>query len=696
MKNRWNDQDAAQFTDDLALRVYTSRLLGQDDSLVLHGGGNTSVKSQLTNLFGDSENVLYVKGSGWDLATIEAPGFAPVRMDALLKMARLDSLSDSEMVKAQRAAMLDPYAPNPSVEAILHALIPAKFVDHTHADAVVTITNSPGGEARIREIYGDSVLIIPYVMPGFILAKKIDELTQGVDWSRYQGMVLLKHGVFSFAEDAKTSYERMIDLVARAAEYLQSQKAFFLPASAGIGQSEGGKSGETQRHEQLDSAHPNLSPAKHETLLQLAQLRRAVSRQFGAALIAVSDRSDSAVEFANLPNVKEIANRGPLTPDHVIRTKPWPLVLPPLTDDSRPSADSGSEASVEAYANNYRAYFQRHDKGTLTCLNPAPCWAVWPGVGTLSFGARLKDATIIRDIVSHTLPAIRAAEKLGAWEALPEADIFAMEYWELEQAKLKKATSAPPLQGKIALVTGAASGIGKACVEVLRAQGAVVGALDLKWPDDKNDNGDVSAILKLSCDVTDSAALKVAVDATVQAFGGLDIVIGNAGTFPPSAKLDAMPEELWDASIGVNLTAHQRLLTACADYLKLGIEPAVVMIASKNVPAPGPGAAAYSVAKAGQTQLARIAALELGEHGVRVNTLHPNAVFDTGIWTEEVLSKRAAHYGLTVEAYKTNNLLKQEVTSRDVAELACAMAGQLFKNTTGAQVPVDGGNERVI
>jgi len=655
MKSLWNDEEASEHMEHaLALRVYTSRLLGKEPSLVLHGGGNTSVKTMVRDIFGDKIETLYVKGSGWDLATIEATGFAPVQLDVLLRMAELESLTDSEMVKAQRAAMLDPFAPNPSVEAILHAIIPFKYVDHTHADAVVTITNTPDGEARIRKLYGKHVLVIPYVMPGFILAKTIRELTRDVDWQGIEGMVLLHHGIFTFSDDARESYERMIRLVSMA-EYDMEQHAPLTWEKA---------------------------KAK-EDLLALARMRKAVSKTSGAAMVARLDADDAAVAFSNLEGVADIATRGPLTPDHVIRTKPTPVIIQGDVEDA-----------VAGYAGNYQAYFARHSDGSLTCLDAAPRWAVWPGHGCVSFGRSVKDADIVSDIKDHTFPAILRAEAMGAWSVLSEADIFEMEYWELEQAKLKHGHRAPALQGKVALVTGAASGIGKACAEQLRREGSSVAALDI---DPK-----VTALfaqkdsMGLICDVRDRKALKQAVDATVRNFGGLDILISNAGVFPTGAHIEDISANVWEQSLAVNLSSHQALFAAAIPYLKLGIDPAIVVIASKNVPAPGPGAAAYSAAKAGLSQLARVAALELAPSGIRVNMLHPDAVFDTGIWTPEVIENRARHYNMTVEEYKTRNLMKVEIASRDVAELAAAMAGPLFAKTTGAQVPVDGGDERVI
>ena len=376
----------------------------------------------------------------------------------------------------------------------------------------------------------------------------------------------------------------------------------------------------------------------------------------------------------------------------MLRTRRIPVVL---SDDV--------VADVQRYVTDYDAYFARNlatyqqtfGNKPLKKLEPAPRWAIWPGHGTIAFAPSVKEASIINDINVHTIEAIHKAEGLGGWHTLPEFEIFEVEYWELEQAKAsRQSKGGPTLQGKVALVSGAASGIGKACVEALTAQGACVAALDI--------NPAISAlfgstsVLGQVCDVTQVDQLTAAVEATVRAFGGLDIVICNAGFFPKSQTIADMDANAWSRSLELNLTSHQQLIQASLPYLKLGLDPAILIIASKNVPAPGPGAGAYSVAKAGLTQLARVAALELGQFGIRVNVLHPNQVFDTGIWTQEVLESRAKSYGLSVEAYKRNNVLKTEITSKDVAALACAMAGPLFAKTTGAQLPIDGGNERVI
>jgi rhamnose utilization protein RhaD (predicted bifunctional aldolase and dehydrogenase)/NAD(P)-dependent dehydrogenase (short-subunit alcohol dehydrogenase family) len=656
VESLWNDDEAAGYSGELGLRVYTSRLLGRDKNLVLHGGGNTSVKIRETDRFGEEEEILYVKGSGWDLETIEAAGFSPVRLGPAARLATLPRLSDPEMVNELRTAMTLASAPTPSVEAILHAALPFKYVDHTHADAVVTLTNSRDGEALIREAYGDSAVVIPYVMPGFDLARLCAERFPAMAGPGTVGMVLLNHGIFSFGATARESYERMIALVRRAEELLERRGAWAL-----------GPFPETAATE----ADP----------LAIARLRHDVSRAAGVPMVLASRRDPRALAFARREDVSGIV-QGPATPDHVIRTKRLPLV--------------GRE--VEGYAGAYRSYFDEHaPKAAVakTMLDPAPRVILDPELGLVAAGRSAKDAAIAAEIYEHTMDIIERAERLGGYRALPASDLFDMEYWDLEQAKLAQAGKPAVFAGEVGLVTGAASGIGRAAVESLLARGAAVVGLDI-------DPQVASAFsrrdfLGLRCDVTVEAEVAGALAAAAAAFGGLDLLVLNAGIFPAARRIADLPLAEWDRVMRVNLDANLLLMRLCHPLLKLApAKGRVVVIGSKNVPAPGPGAAAYSASKAALYQLARIAALEWGSDGIRVNVLHPNAVFDTGVWTEEVLASRAAAYGLSVEDYRRNNVLKVEVTSRDVAELAAELCGPRFAKTTGAWIPVDGGNERVI
>lgn len=656
MKSLWNDEEASKFADDLGQRVYTSRLLGRDKSLVLHGGGNTSVKTTEKNLLGEEEEILYVKGSGWDLEKIEAEGFAPVRLDYVRKLADLESLADPAMVNELVTHMTRASAPAPSVETILHAILPYKFVDHTHADAVVTVTNSVNGEARIRDIYGDSVVVIPYVMPGFDLARLCAREFARQSGPQIIGMVLLNHGIFSFGATAQESYERMIDLVGRAEAYLQRQGAWDIV---------------------LTETKPAMSVG-----LELATLRKNISTAAGFPVVLARQTDVQSQSFARREDVAKIAQQGPATPDHVIRTKRLPLV----------------GRDVNAYVEAYKAYFAEHEpqaKERKAMLDPAPRVVLDPQLGLCAVGRSAKDADIVAEIYAHTIEIIQRAEKLGGYRALPAKDIFDVEYWDLEQAKLKKSGRPPAFAGEIALVTGAASGIGKACVESLLARGAAVVGVDLNpaieslWqrPD----------YLGIACDLTGPGAIQRILEQTTNRYGGLDMLVLNAGVFPAGCRIDSLGSDEWRRVMTINLDVNQALMRECHPLLKLAPRGGrVVVIGSKNVPAPGPGAAAYSASKAALNQLARVAALEWGGDNIRINSLHPNAVFDTGLWTEEVLASRAKHYGLSVDEYKRNNVLKTEVTSRDVAELAAEMCGSLFAKTTGAQLPVDGGNDRVI
>ena len=350
---------------------------------------------------------------------------------------------------------------------------------------------------------------------------------------------------------------------------------------------------------------------------------------------------------------------------------------------------------MRSFEHGYRKYFKEHARAEHTCLDPAPRYAIWKNKGCIVFAADHKRARIISDISDHTMKAIQWGESLGGWNALSEKEIFDLEYWELEQAKLKRAASRRELDGKVVVVSGAASGIGLATVRAFLAQGACVVALDIN-PAVVDAVDSPGNYLGLECDVTSSAAITAAIRRGVARFGGIDILVSNAGAFPASCRLDELSDEALEKSLELNFSSHQKLIRETSPFLKLGFDPGIVIVASKNVPAPGPGAGAYSTAKAALTQMARVAALELGSDGIRVNVIHPNAVFDTGVWTDEVLQKRADHYGLSVESYKTNNVMKVEVKSCDVADMAVAMSGGGFSKTTGAQVAVDGGNDRVI
>lgn len=656
MQSLWNPLEAAQYPSLLDQRVYSSRLLGRDKALVMHGGGNTSVKVEEPDLLGRPRSLLYVKGSGWDLETIQPAGFAPVRMDTLLDLAQLETLSDIQMANELRCATIHTTAPAPSVEAILHAIIPHRFVDHTHADAIIALTNNPHGQALVEETFGARVIVLPYVMPGFRLARQVAQAFPRLATPQTEGIILLNHGIFSFGDTAQQSYQRMIELVSLAEEALRQRGAF---------------------GSLLFSATPaTLNRAER------AAFRQKLSAAAGTPLILATHSDAQVMQFVSREDLAQVATQGPLTPDHVIRTKRLPLI----------------GRDMDGYTQAYRDYFAvnaAYSTTPLTMLDPAPRVILDPAWGMLTAGRTAKDAAVAADIYRHTLEVIGWTDALGGYRALPAADIFEVEYWDLEQAKVRAGGKPPVFTGEVALVTGAASGIGKACVQSLLRRGAAVVGLDINPAVTEVASG--ASYLGLVCDLTDEAQIGAALDQTVLRFGGLDMLILNAGIFPAGTPIARLSLADWDRVMRINLDSNLILLRETHALLRCAPHRGrVVLIGSKNVPAPGPGAAAYSASKAAMTQLARVAALEWGGDGIRINTLHPNAVFDTGLWTEEVLANRAQHYGLTVEQYRTNNLLKVEVTSHDVAELAAELCGPVFSRTTGAQIPIDGGNDRVI
>ncbi|HEY4732020.1 MAG TPA: class II aldolase/adducin family protein, partial [Gammaproteobacteria bacterium] len=405
MKSLWNDKEAGKFQGDLALRVYTSRLLGQDTSLVLHGGGNTSVKIREKNILGDDEELLYVKGSGWDLVKIEEGGFSPVRLQHLIELAKLPSLSDLQMVNELRSHMTNANAPTPSVEAILHAILPYKYVDHTHADAVISVTNTKDGCRRIKDIFGDRVVVIPYIMPGFDLTRLCAEIFPQESTKNTIGMVLMNHGIFSFGETAKISYERMIELVSRAEEYLD-------------------------RHNSWHIRHPDMPETEGPVRIEIAALRLEASQAAGFPMLMATHRDHDNLGYVHRDDITRISQQGPATPDHVIRTKRVPLI----------------GRDISNYVQKYKDYFSDnapHSRDEKFMLDPAPRVILDKILGLCALGRNIKDADIVADIYKHTIDIILRSEMLGGYQALPAQDIFDVEYWELEQAKLRKSGTLP-------------------------------------------------------------------------------------------------------------------------------------------------------------------------------------------------------------------------------------------------------------
>ncbi|KQW08588.1 hypothetical protein ASC66_04915 [Leifsonia sp. Root4] len=627
--------------------VRVSRALGDDPKLVLHGGGNTSIKALGTDVTGEEIELLLVKGSGWDLGTIQAQGFAPLRRDRLLALLKLPTLSDSSMVNELRQASLSATAPTASIEALLHAHLPARVVLHSHADAIVALTDQPDGLRRAAQVLGERVVVLPYIMPGFDLAR----LVASTELGDADAIVLSNHGLFTFADDAELALERHLALVATA--------------SAALGIENWGHEGESVSR----SGEP----------FELARLRRDIAQAAGRPLLLRQSSSERALAFAARDDLAAVTARGTATPEHVIRTKRTPLL--------------GTD--VRAYADDYLRYVaQNRGDGEYTVLDPAPRVVLDARLGLLTAGATPAAADAVHDIYVHTMDIIDAADRDGGYHSLNEAQSFEIEYWELEQARVRQTMIGRDLEGEVAVVTGAASGIGRACAAALLSRGAAVVGIDLN--DSVVSTFEGRSWRAVVGDVSDTAVLDAAIDLAAREFGGIDMLVVAAGIFPESAPLSSLDDTLWDRSLRVNATAVARALRVTHPLLALAPRGGrVVLVSTKNVAAPGPGAAAYSASKTAAAQLARVAALEWAADGIRVNHVEPDAVFDTAIWTTELLAERAARYGLTVEEYRTRNLLGIEVTSAMVADAVVALCAG-FPATTGAHITVDGGNDRVI
>lgn len=671
------------FAEALEEIVDGSRRIGADPSLVLHGGGNTSIKATATDVWGEPVDAIYVKGSGWDLATIEPAGFAPLRLDGVRRLAELDELSDVEMMNQLRIHLLDSAAPNPSVETILHALIGQRSVLHSHADAVVALTNTPDGADVARSVWGDTAVIVPYVMPGFDLAHACAAAYAQQRGDDTNLMVLLNHGIFTYANDTQTAYDVMAEAIEAAHEHLARH-------------ANGAARSRAPQHPEPLSSQPTPS-ASHSTdvAVAVAQLRADISVHADAPmLLSASFNTDQTRAFCGRPDSASLAQRGPATPDHIIRTKQFPMVgrdTAAFADAYRAYFDRNAERHAQANANGPA---QRH----LVMLDPAPRVVLDDQLGMLVAGRRWSDCVAAADIYRHTIWVIDASESLGGYVPLGEADLFDVEYWSLEQAKLTRGgTAALPLTGQVAAVTGAASGIGRASAAALNQLGAAVVGIDIAPPPAEGAHPYGTPSLHCVADATDAEAMSATLADAVCAFGGIDILVVCAGSFGPSTALAELAADDFKATINVNTTSVMATLGAAHPYLRHAPTGGrVVLVGSKNVPAPGRAAAAYSASKAAATQLARVAALEWADDGISVNTVHPDAVFDTALWSDELVAQRASAYDMTAEEYKKRNLLGREVTSATVGDLVATMCLSSFSRTTGAQIPVDGGSDRTL
>jgi rhamnose utilization protein RhaD (predicted bifunctional aldolase and dehydrogenase)/NAD(P)-dependent dehydrogenase (short-subunit alcohol dehydrogenase family) len=680
MKSGWVERDAQAAIErygaqgigrDFALRVYTTRLLGRDPALVLHGGGNTSLKTTMPDLLGEEVAVLCVKGSGSDMAAIEPAGLPAVRLDRLRRLRARAALSHEDIVRVERENLLEPTAPNPSVEILLHAFLPHKFVDHTHANAILSLVDQPDGEAICADVYDGRTSVVPYVMPGFALAKLAADIYDARP--DVEGLILLKHGIFTFGDSAREAYERMIALVTLAEERLKkNRKAVFVTAQL------------PQAIAPVSAVAPILRGAcsgKDETI-EGAWRRLILDFRTGPAIL----------NFVNGADLARYSQVGVVTPDHTIRTKNWPLVVAAPEAGKENDFKRAAGAAVMDFIEHYQAYFARQNArvgGTKKALDPLPRVALVPGLGLFGLGRSKRDAGIAADLAECAVATITDAEAIGRFESISEAEMFDMEYWSLEQAKLGTAVE-KPLTGQIAVVTGAGGAIGAATAKAFAAAGAEVALLDLDASAAEEKARAIGgATLSVACDVTDAVAVRAAFERVVAAFGGVDILVSNAGA-AWQGRIGEVDEAVLRQSFELNFYGHQRAAQAAVKImLAQGTGGCLLFNVSKQAVNPGPNFGPYGLPKAATLFLVRQYAVDYGADGIRANAVNADRI-RSGLLTDAFIAERSKARGVSEKDYLSGNLLGREVTADDVAQAFLHQALEL--KTTADVTTVDGGN----
>ena len=678
MKSKWVEADAAErvargaeagIEPDLALRIYSTALLGGDPKLVLHGGGNTSLKTRARDPLGEEVEVLRIKASGADMAAIGPAGLPAVRLAPLRRLRDLDAVADEDLVAIERANLIDPAAPNPSVEVLLHAFLPHKFVDHTHAGAVLSIIDQPDGEKKCADAFGGRLAFVPYLMPGFGLAKKAIEVFERSRPS--DGLVLGKHGIVTFGESAREAYERMIEMVTLAEDFIARNTKPRTIATMAL------------QPEPIAAIAPIVRGAcsQKEDRIEGAWRRLVLDFRGGAEIV-------SALQS----DLSRLSQGGVVTPDHTIRTKNWPLVLPHADAGKLGDFARATREAAHAFVTRYRDYFARESKragGGKRELDPLPRVALVPNLGLFGLGRTKREAAITADIAEEWIAVVGDAERVGRFESIAEAEMFGCEYWPLEQAKLGTRKE-PPLAGQIAVVTGAAGAIGAATARAFADAGAEVALLDVNLAAAREQAKLVGGSpLALACDVTDGGSVHAAFDQIAAHFGGVDIAVSNAGA-AWQGRIGEVAEDILRESFELNFYGHQRVAQAAVKImLAQGTGGCLLFNVSKQAVNPGPNFGPYGLPKAALLALMRQYALDYGADGIRANAVNADRI-RSGLLTEDMIASRAKARGLSEKDYMSGNLLSREVTAEDVAQAFLHQA--LALKTTADVTTVDGGN----
>ena len=663
MKSLWNNKIALQYVSeykkkniskDLALRIYTTHLLGKNPKLVLHGGGNSSVKSIGKNLYKKNVNLIYVKGSGWDMSNLNELGMPGLELNPLLETVKLNKLNDNDMVNLLRSNLINANSPNPSVETLLHAYLPFKFVDHTHSNAFLSILNQPNSQALIKKIFGNKVGIVPYIMPGFSLAKECLKIFKKDE--KVQGLALINHGIFTFGDSAKQSYERMINFVSDVENYISKNKVKL-------------------------KTHTNKSKINMSDFM--LSVRKSFSTYSNHKWILKFHNNNDDQVIASTQNLNNLINKGPVTPDHVIRIKSKILFI------SKNKFQKIDE-EIKKYCQSYKKYYLKNKTFVHNCIitDPLPRIIILEGVGILSLGKKLKDQKISYDIFRSMASSVFDAERIGKFKSIIEKDIFKMEYWPLERAKLDNA-KVQSLDGNNVIITGGGGTIGMAIAKKFKQEGANIILIDKKYDKHLLEKNNLHDCFLINADLTNNQKLKKIVEKIVLNFGGIDILISNAGRAFQGA-IETVDPKIIKKSYDINFLSHQNISQLTVQVMKKQNTGGLILYnISKQAINPGKNFGPYGLAKSTTLFLMKQYALECGEYNIRVNGINADRI-ESGLLTKELINQRATSRGLSKEKYLSNNLLNIQVLADDVAEAFYAQT--LLKKTTANIITVDGGN----
>jgi len=671
LKNNWSDNESKKYirkyknlgySKDLALRVYTTRLLGRNNELVLHGGGNTSVKTSKKDIDGKKYNVLCVKGSGWDMGEIEPEGLPAVKLDPLLALKKKKYLSDEDMVSYQKRNLINIKSPNPSVETFLHAFLPFKYVDHTHADAILNVTNRPGGLNFCKKIFGNKVSIVPYVMPGFMLSKKVGEI-----YSKNPNincLILMNHGIFTFSNDAKDAYSLMIKYVSQAERAIKKLKVK--------------KIKQIKNYSTKFGAH------------EIAPIIRGLSSINSDQKFVVNYRLNKDLKyFMNGKNVRSYSSKGTATPDHVIRVKPFPLIITPKKNSSINDFKLTAKKAFDNYRKKYINYFnvnKKKVKDKKVMLDTSPRVVFVQNVGMFSIGKDLNGAKIAGDLTDTNAKVIASVEETSTYKFIPEKDLFDVEYWSLEQAKIKKQKKL--LEGNVVVITGSTGAIGFATYKMFKNYGAEVVLLDYNLEKIKDMQSKVRDLC-IHCDVRNKKSVKKAFNKICEKYGGVDILISNAGT-AIAGSIAEVDDKILRQSFEDNFFSHQNCASEAIKIMKKqNTNGCLLFNISKQSVNPGKNFGPYGLPKSALLSLCKQYAVDYGSYGIRSNGVNADRI-RSGLMTDKMIKARAKARSVTTMNYMKGNLLLDEVKAEDVAKAFFHLA--ISKKTTGAVLTVDGGN----